>query len=99
MHHKARSLGHIFFVKGVLALYMNAGAEMGITPGMEFDVYEQQESLVDPETGRALGVPDRRIGSVAVDAVQDKYAVARVKDGEGFKRNHLLRLKGQGQKP
>ena len=76
-------------------VYINAGAEMGITPGMEFDIYEQQAALIDPESGRSLGAPDRRIGSVTVDAVQDKYAVARVKDGQGFKRDNLVRFKAQ----
>lgn len=80
-------------------IYINSGADAGTKPGMQFDVYEQQESLVDPDTGKALGTPDRRIGSVTVDMVEDKYSIARVTDGNNFKRNHVVRFKGQPQKP
>jgi curli biogenesis system outer membrane secretion channel CsgG len=80
-------------------IYINAGLEAGIQQGMEFDVYEQQEALVDPDTGKALGTPDRKLGSLKVDTVQDKYAIASATSGTGFKRGHLVRLKGQGQKP
>ncbi len=80
-------------------VYINAGTDLGIRPGMEFDVYEQAEALVDPETGRSLGAPDRKVGSLAVQAVEDKYAVARGTAGSGFKRNNLVRFKGQAEKP
>src|SRR5262245_15645198 len=80
-------------------VYINAGSEAGIQSGMQFDVYEPQLALVDPETGKALGTPDRRIGAVTVEAVEDKYSVARVTDGSTFKRNNLVRFKGQPQKP
>jgi hypothetical protein len=66
---------------------------------MEFDVYEQQEALVDPDTGKALGTPDRKLGSLKVDTVQDKYSIASVTSGSGFKRNHVVRFKGAPQKP
>jgi curli biogenesis system outer membrane secretion channel CsgG len=80
-------------------VYINAGAEQGMRPGMELDVYSQQEALVDPETGKALGTPDRKIGSLKVNQVEDKYCVAEATAGNGFQRNHLVRFKGQGQTP
>lgn len=80
-------------------IYVNAGAEQGIRPGMEFDIYNQQPALVDPETGKKLGTPDRKIGSVKVNQVEDKYCVAEPTAGVGFQRNHLVRFKGQTQKP
>lgn len=80
-------------------VYINAGSELGIQPGMEFDVYEPQEALVDPETGKALGTPDRKIGEVKVTKVEEKYSVAEVTSGEGFKRNNAVRFKGQPEKP
>lgn len=80
-------------------IYINAGAEQGIRPGIEFDVYIQQPALVDSETGRTLGTPDRKIGSLRVSQVEDKYCVAEVTAGSGFQRNHLVRFKGQAQKP
>jgi curli biogenesis system outer membrane secretion channel CsgG len=81
------------------SIYINAGSDIGMQPGLELDVYEQQEPLVDPETGKKLGTPDRRIGSVVIDRVEEKYSVARSTSGDGFKRNHLLRFKGQTGKP
>ncbi|MCI0490473.1 MAG: hypothetical protein L0229_28090 [Blastocatellia bacterium] len=80
-------------------VYINAGSELGIRLGMEFDVYDQQKPLVDPETGKALGTPDRKVGSIRVETVEDKYSVARLTAGDGLKRNHLIRFKGQSQKP
>jgi hypothetical protein len=66
---------------------------------MEFDVYAQQQALVDPETGKTLGTPDRKVGSIRVVEVEEKYSVAEAIDGTGFKRNHLVRFRGQSQKP
>ncbi len=74
-------------------VYINAGSRLGIRQGMQFDVFTQAGSLVDPETGVALGAPDQRTGSIAVTEVSDKYAVARVLEGGGFKRNDLVRFK------
>lgn len=80
-------------------VYINAGSDAGIQPGMEFDVYELQEALVDPDTGKSLGAPDRKLGSLKIDTIQDKYSIASVTSGTGFKRNHLVRFKGSSQKP
>ena len=76
-------------------VYINAGSETGIQPGMHLEVYEQQEALVDPETGKTLGMPDRKIGAITVTAVQDKYSVAQVTASDMFKRNQVVRFEGQ----
>ncbi len=80
-------------------VYINAGAEQGVRSGMEFEVYAQQPALVDPDTGKTLGQPERKIGVLRIQSVEDKYAVAEIISGSGFARNHLLRLKGQAGKP
>lgn len=80
-------------------IYINAGTEIGVQPGMEFDVFEQKEALVDPASGKSLGTPDRRIGSISAQVVEDKYSIAKATEGGEFKRNQLLRFKGQAQKP
>ena len=80
-------------------IYINAGSDAGVQQGMELDVYEQQKPLVDPETGRTLATPDRKLGSVKVDTVEDNYCIASVTAGNGFNRNHLVRFKGSPQKP
>lgn len=80
-------------------VYINAGSEQGIRPAMEFDIYTQQPPLVDPDTGKNLGAPDRKVGSVRVSTVEDKYSVAEITSGSGLARNHLVRFRGQPQKP
>jgi hypothetical protein len=80
-------------------LYINAGSGSGIQPGVQLDVYRPQEALVDPETGRSLGAPDNQIGSVIVDAVQEKYCVAKVTSGAVMKRGDVVRIKGDAQQP
>lgn len=80
-------------------VYINAGTEQGIRMGMEFDIFDQQQALIDPETGKSLGTPDRKVGSVRVHQVEDKYCAAEVVSGDTFKRNQLVRFKGQNEKP
>jgi hypothetical protein len=50
--------------------------------------------LIDPESGRNLGAPERRVGEVEVDVVEERYAIAKIKSGEGFARNYVIRRKG-----
>jgi curli biogenesis system outer membrane secretion channel CsgG len=80
-------------------VYINAGAKLGIHEGMQFDVFAQAQSLVDPETGLALGSPDARSGRISVTRVTEKYAIARVLEGKGFKRNDLVRYQGAAEAP
>jgi curli biogenesis system outer membrane secretion channel CsgG len=80
-------------------LYINAGSGIGLQSGVELDVYRSQPALVDPETGRSLGAPDNKIGSVIVDSVQEKYCVAKVISGDGMKRGDVVRLKGDAEQP
>lgn len=80
-------------------IYVNAGSELGIKPGMQFDVFDQQERLVDPETGRSLGAPETKVGTIVVETVEEKYSLATGVAGAGFKRNQLLKMKGEGGNP
>jgi hypothetical protein len=50
-------------------------------------------------TGRNLGAPDRPIGEVVIDRVDAQDSTARVVSGTQFKRNQVVRLKGQGSRP
>ncbi len=62
---------------------------------MEFEVYEEQEALIDPETGLNLGAPERFIGSIRVTQVNERFSVAEVAAGGGFTRNNVVRFAGQ----
>jgi hypothetical protein len=51
---------------------------------------------VDPESGRNLGSPERRVGTIEVVTVEARFSVARVKDGAGFARGQVVRRAGAG---
>ena len=87
----------IDFREGIV--YVNAGANYGMQPGMALEIFESQPVLIDPESGRNLGAPDKLIGEVLIENVEAQYSTARVVAGGDFKRNHVVRLKGQGAKP
>ncbi len=76
-------------------VYINAGSNAGVEQGMEFEVYEEQEALIDPETGLNLGAPERFIGSIRVTQVNERFSVAEVAAGGGFARNNVVRFAGQ----
>jgi curli biogenesis system outer membrane secretion channel CsgG len=87
----------IDFRDGVV--YVNAGTGYGMQPGMVLEIFDPEPVLIDPETGRNLGSPDKLIGEVVIDKVDAQYSTARVVSGTAFKRNQVVRLKGQGPKP
>lgn len=72
-------------------IYLNAGADLGVQVGMEFEVSEPQEAVIDPDTGRVLGAPERKIGTIRIVAVEGKYSIARATAGEMIKRNQVAR--------
>jgi curli biogenesis system outer membrane secretion channel CsgG len=83
----------IDFRDGVV--YVNAGSGNGMVKGMSLEVFDAQPTLVDPETGKSLGSPEKLIGEVMIDTVEQQYSTATVVSGNGFKRNQVVRLKGQ----
>jgi curli biogenesis system outer membrane secretion channel CsgG len=87
----------IDFRDGVV--YVNAGAALGMAKGMSLEIFDPQPTLIDPETGRNLGAPDKLVGEAVIDNVEAQYSTATVVSGSGFKRNQVVRMKGQGPKP
>jgi curli biogenesis system outer membrane secretion channel CsgG len=90
--------GRIIDVRGG-RVYVNAGSEDGIEPGVVFDVYALGEPLVDPATGQTLGAPEERIGAIRVTEVKGRYSIAEAVTGDGFARNDLLRFARTPDKP
>lgn len=80
-------------------VYLNSGADQGMRVGMALDVYEIQPALVDPETGKNLGAPDKMIGTLVVTSVLEKFSTARMASGEGFSRGNIVRLKAGNPPP
>ena len=89
---KAAWTGRVIDVRdGVV--YVNATAADGMRPGLELLVFEMQPALIDPETGKSLGAPERQVGTIVIDAVQEKFSTAKITKGEGITRGHVLRFK------
>jgi curli biogenesis system outer membrane secretion channel CsgG len=87
----------IDFRDGVV--YVNAGSGSGVVKGMTLEVFDSQPTLIDPETGRNLGAPEKLVGEVVIDTVDQQYSTATVVSGTAFKRNQVVRFKGQGGNP
>jgi len=80
-------------------VYVNAGSALGMVKGMTMEVFDPQPTLIDPESGRNLGSPEKLIGEVVINGVEQQYSTATVVSGTGFKRNQVVRIKGQGGNP
>ena len=74
-------------------VYLNAGTDGGVSPGLVLEVYEAQQPLIDPDTGRNLGAPDRLLVEIQVETVQAGFSTARIMTGTGFARNNVVRRK------
>jgi curli biogenesis system outer membrane secretion channel CsgG len=73
-------------------IYINGGYNMGIDTGMVFTVYSKGEELIDPATGLSLGSALTRAGTVRVTQVTEKFSIAEIIEGSGFKRNDVVKL-------
>jgi hypothetical protein len=73
-------------------VYISAGQRTGCAVGDVFTVYSVGEALVDPETGEKLGQEEKKLGTVKVTDVQEKFAKAKP-DGElkGVKAGDAVR--------
>jgi curli biogenesis system outer membrane secretion channel CsgG len=74
-------------------VYLNAGTDGGVSSGQVLEVYEVQPPLIDPDTGRNLGAPDKLLGEIQVEKVQAGFSTAKVVKGSGFARNNVVRRK------
>lgn len=59
-------------------VYLNAGSEAGLVSGDMFNVFREDEALVDPVTGMSLGSEKTKIASVVVNEVKPKYSKANI---------------------
>lgn len=64
-------------------VYINVGGEQGVKKGDTFIIYKEGETLVDPASGDILGVEEEEIGTMKIEEVMPKYAVAKVKKCSG----------------
>ena len=72
-------------------VYLNAGADRSVEPGMTLDVWRPGRTLTDPGTGEVLDVEMARIGRVQVATVRQRLSIAAVTEGEPPMRGDVLK--------
>ncbi|MEW6619239.1 MAG: CsgG/HfaB family protein [bacterium] len=74
-------------------LIINGGIDVGIKTGDKMEVWTIGEELIDPVTGLSLGREEgQKMGTIEVIEVKEKYSVAIITTGTGFKRNDLVKM-------
>ena len=63
------------------SIYINAGTNLNIKPGMVFKAYSVGEAIIDPDTNLVLGQEEKMVGSVEVKTVQEKFSIGYPKSG------------------
>jgi len=72
-------------------VYVNAGKDVGLEPGNTLETFVVVKEIRDPESGAILGVEEHRLGSVKVEAVFPKYAIASILEGPPPKAGDIVR--------
>lgn len=73
-------------------IYVNAGADRNVQPGIELHVYRKGRTLTDPSTGVVLDVEMENVGVVRIDTVRDRLSTASVVSGGPPARGDILKL-------
>jgi len=73
-------------------IYINAGYNMNMGTDSVFTVYSKGDELIDPATGLSLGSALTRSGTVRVTQVSDKFSIAEIIEGSGFKRGDIVKM-------
>ena len=77
-------------------VFINAGSEAGVQVGDVFHIYTKGEELIDPDTGISLGSLESKIGMIEVtnnSLGNGKASQCLIKEGSGFKKGDLVRIK------
>lgn len=65
---------------------IRAGTRSRLEPGTVFSVYREGRKLVDPDTGRVIGVRQKKIGELVLTEHQgERISVAEIRSGAGIK--------------
>ncbi len=71
-------------------LFIDAGSEIGISPGMEFDVKRAGKVVKHPKTGKILKVIYKEVGVVKATEVEEGVTTCQAVSGEGFQTEDLV---------
>jgi curli biogenesis system outer membrane secretion channel CsgG len=83
--------GRVVQVKGN-DVYVNAGANVNMKPGVKLAAYVKGEDLIDPATGLNLGSRDTHVGTVTLTEVQDKFSIGIFAGNGALKRGDLVKF-------
>jgi curli biogenesis system outer membrane secretion channel CsgG len=73
-------------------IYVNAGVNVNLKPGVKLAAYVKGEDLFDPGTGLNLGSRDTLVGTVTVRDVQEKFSIGTFAGNGALKRGDLLKF-------
>jgi len=73
-------------------VYINAGADQNVQPGLTLGAYRKGETLTDPGTGEVLDVQMTKIADIQVDSVREKISTAHIVSGGAPERGDMLKL-------
>lgn len=73
------------------AVYVNAGTDQNVAPGMTLSVWRKSKELIDPATGAVVDTLIDKVGTVQVESVREKSSLARATEGTPA-RGDMLRL-------
>jgi curli biogenesis system outer membrane secretion channel CsgG len=74
------------------SVYITAGADQGIEPGMTLRVYHKNRELTDPTTGAVLDVMMDPVGTIQIATVRDKISIATITEGNPPARGDVVKL-------
>ena len=76
-------------------VYINAGTNMNMKPGMVLVVMRKGDEIIDPDTGLSLGsTSPGQVGRLQITSVQDRFAICRVIQGEALAARDIEQLPG-----
>lgn len=73
-------------------IYVNAGQDRNVEPGLSLNVYRQGRTLTDPSTGEVLDVELSQVGVIRIDQVRARVSTAVLVSGVAPQRGDIVRL-------
>jgi curli biogenesis system outer membrane secretion channel CsgG len=75
-------------------VYINAGREVGLSPGDILTVQTLGKEIIDPQTKVVLGRTRGAVkGELQVAEIDEKFSIAKVRSGTGFQVGDMVKLK------
>jgi curli biogenesis system outer membrane secretion channel CsgG len=74
-------------------LFIDAGTEIGLAPGMEFEVKRLDKEVKHPKTGQVLKRIYKDVGVVRATEVEEGVTTVEAVTGSGFQTNDVITLK------